>query len=200
VAFTLNLNAHEEHREECRPEPCAGKGGGAMPGGGGVKIPRACVNAHGVRRPLFNPALRRGEMVVGEPGLEFSPSDMRRVLDTVYPPKPSYYKSRAFLLWVFLWPCMIAPVGYLVRHDPLMPLVVAIALALPLVSVGFYSLLAFVASRTWGIVAFTGEPEPVVDGLLTVGRCPSCAYPLGGQGGADGCRVCTECGAAWRIT
>jgi multisubunit Na+/H+ antiporter MnhF subunit len=34
---------------------------------------------------------------------------------------------------------------------------------------------------------------------VTWGACPSCGYPLGASKvEADGCRVCSECGAAWR--
>jgi alpha-beta hydrolase superfamily lysophospholipase len=34
---------------------------------------------------------------------------------------------------------------------------------------------------------------------VTWGACPSCGYPLGSARVAeDGCRVCSECGAAWR--
>jgi hypothetical protein len=35
--------------------------------------------------------------------------------------------------------------------------------------------------------------------LLAMGRCASCSYRLGGVAvEADGCRVCPECGGAWR--
>jgi hypothetical protein len=35
--------------------------------------------------------------------------------------------------------------------------------------------------------------------LLSMGRCASCSYRLGGVAvEADGCRVCPECGGAWR--
>jgi multisubunit Na+/H+ antiporter MnhF subunit len=34
---------------------------------------------------------------------------------------------------------------------------------------------------------------------VTWGACPSCGYPLAASKvEADGCRVCSECGAAWR--
>ncbi len=37
------------------------------------------------------------------------------------------------------------------------------------------------------------------EALLAVRRCASCAYLLGGEPEADGCTVCPECGAAWRL-
>ncbi len=35
--------------------------------------------------------------------------------------------------------------------------------------------------------------------LLAARRCASCAYSLGGATASDGCTVCPECGAAWRL-
>lgn len=36
--------------------------------------------------------------------------------------------------------------------------------------------------------------------LLAAGRCASCGYPLERiEDATDGCRVCPECGAAWRL-
>jgi hypothetical protein len=95
---------------------------------------------------------------------------------------------------------MVAPIAYISRHDPAMPFLVAGALALPIVAAGFYVGLRFLASRTWGVMAFTGEAPPVVAAMLGVGRCPSCAYPLAGPAGCDACTICTECGAAWRVS
>lgn len=37
------------------------------------------------------------------------------------------------------------------------------------------------------------------EALLAVRRCPSCAYSLHGGPESDGCTVCPECGAAWRL-
>lgn len=37
-------------------------------------------------------------------------------------------------------------------------------------------------------------------GWLSMGLCPACAYPIAElEPGADGCRVCNECGRAWRL-
>lgn len=40
----------------------------------------------------------------------------------------------------------------------------------------------------------------IVDAVLQAGRCPSCRYDLRAIPEADDrCRICPECGAAWRI-
>lgn len=45
-----------------------------------------------------------------------------------------------------------------------------------------------------------GNPERVIAALLFVGHCPRCGYGLRACGiDADGCTVCPECGAAWRV-
>lgn len=37
------------------------------------------------------------------------------------------------------------------------------------------------------------------DAYLRIGLCPSCGYDIGAAAGEpDGCRVCPECGGAWR--
>ncbi|MDZ4828790.1 MAG: hypothetical protein SGJ09_01155 [Phycisphaerae bacterium] len=40
-----------------------------------------------------------------------------------------------------------------------------------------------------------------IDALLCMGRCPACGFVIGGAAvkAADGCAVCQECGAAWRM-
>lgn len=39
-----------------------------------------------------------------------------------------------------------------------------------------------------------------VDSVLRLGRCPACTYDIGGlRVESDGCTVCPECGAAWRL-
>jgi hypothetical protein len=44
------------------------------------------------------------------------------------------------------------------------------------------------------------ERSRLRSGYLAAGHCPSCDYPLGECGiAADGCRVCPECGAAWKL-
>ncbi len=44
---------------------------------------------------------------------------------------------------------------------------------------------------------FTSE---FVAAFLADKRCPACTYDLdGAAAGADGCTVCPECGAAWRV-
>jgi hypothetical protein len=46
-----------------------------------------------------------------------------------------------------------------------------------------------------------GSPTVFRDAMLRSGRCPACAYSLEGADPdpADGCTVCAECGAAWRL-
>lgn len=40
----------------------------------------------------------------------------------------------------------------------------------------------------------------VSDGLLDLGRCGSCSHPIASLPcEADGCTICPECGAAWRL-
>jgi hypothetical protein len=45
-----------------------------------------------------------------------------------------------------------------------------------------------------------GDEADMHAALLDAGRCPSCAYPIADRPlEPDGCRLCHECGAAWRI-
>jgi len=45
-----------------------------------------------------------------------------------------------------------------------------------------------------------GKAARVRVALLKIGRCPSCGYALAGvEAEPDGCRVCPECGGAWRV-
>ena len=45
-----------------------------------------------------------------------------------------------------------------------------------------------------------GREESAREAMLAAGLCPSCGYQIdGGAVGVDGCTVCPECGAAWRL-
>jgi hypothetical protein len=60
-----------------------------------------------------------------------------------------------------------------------------------------------VAAWWWGTRASESEVwrNRVRAALLAEGRCPSCGYPLHGlEQQPDGCTLCPECGAAWRIS
>lgn len=51
------------------------------------------------------------------------------------------------------------------------------------------------------VILFFGRldlPRYFVPAILRRGFCPSCGYPLGERLENDGCRVCSECGGAWR--
>lgn len=51
-----------------------------------------------------------------------------------------------------------------------------------------------------GSIGRAGREEVAREGMLLIGRCPSCTYSLAGCAvEADECTVCPECGAAWRI-
>jgi hypothetical protein len=46
-----------------------------------------------------------------------------------------------------------------------------------------------------------GKPVLFRDAMLGMRRCPSCSYSLANLDiEADGCTVCPECGAAWRLS
>lgn len=51
----------------------------------------------------------------------------------------------------------------------------------------------------WWYVSGGRTREAAVAKCLMWGICPACGYPLSGSSAqGDGCRVCAECGAAWR--
>lgn len=62
----------------------------------------------------------------------------------------------------------------------------------------FFGGFLFIALRRWRGVG--DDPRVVVDVMKKHQRCGSCGYTLVGvPEEADGCRVCPECGAAWRL-
>lgn len=64
---------------------------------------------------------------------------------------------------------------------------------------GVLAVMAWVAYRTGRMLPERPGPE-VRDELLRMGRCPFCAYSLRDVTvEEDGCRVCPECGGAWRV-
>ena len=71
----------------------------------------------------------------------------------------------------------------------------------------FSSLVDFVGFSLWmAIMAliqsriFWRSDEHGMRAILRIGRCPSCLYELDGvPAEPDGCTVCPECGAAWRV-
>lgn len=178
-----------------------------MPGARGIPTPYECTDARGRRVPLFNPTLRRGCEVVGEASLSFPPDEMRHVVERVHPHAPNSF-------WRYFGELIAAVGGVSLAFGLLAVLVlrfggvasvpwwiIPVVAVAPVVLLGVPVLfLKTLAERTWGVVAFTGEPGPVVEAMLSVRRCPSCAYPFCGKLAEDGCTLCTECGAVWRIT
>lgn len=64
----------------------------------------------------------------------------------------------------------------------------------------FYLIRALYAPRVLRLGSARRAPR-VIDQVLRVGVCPSCAYDLAGlHAGEDGCVCCAECGAAWRAS
>jgi hypothetical protein len=66
-------------------------------------------------------------------------------------------------------------------------------------ALAFVAVWVFLARRSQ--TAFPDRPGWwVAEELRRLGRCPSCAYKLTSLPvEADGCTVCSECGAAWRL-
>jgi hypothetical protein len=76
----------------------------------------------------------------------------------------------------------------LVIEEPLGPSIVAAACGV------FGLLLCFV------VIAAPPGPDPVIEAAKDKRVCASCRYSLTGcRAEADGCTVCPECGAAWRL-
>jgi hypothetical protein len=49
-------------------------------------------------------------------------------------------------------------------------------------------------------VLVTWRSRAIIDHLLSKHRCPACAFDLRGlTADPDGCTICPECGAAWRL-
>ncbi len=54
---------------------------------------------------------------------------------------------------------------------------------------------------TWRRTFVVGSRAAVKEALLSHSRCASCGYKLDGlREENDGCLVCTECGAAWKLS
>ena len=152
-------------------------------------IPTTCTDARGKRVPLFNPTLRRGRPPAD---LEISPEEWAHISARCHfrPTPTAWYPLIAF---AFLVPLAL----WLISGNVLFAL---IGLSLPFVLIGIYLVLRFIASRTWGVVAFVDVAEQsVIDTMLSIRRCPSCAYklpdPPATAPGAE--TTCPECGAAW---
>jgi hypothetical protein len=70
-------------------------------------------------------------------------------------------------------------------------------LLIPL-AVGLIALLTL-AVRRRGVPADI-QPAALVRSMLDDSLCAACGYPIGGAAAdLDGCSICPECGAAWRI-
>lgn len=64
------------------------------------------------------------------------------------------------------------------------------------VALGTYRALALM----WDGTAYRLRAASLVRAMLAEWRCPSCAYDLRHLNAhEDGCVICTECGAAWRV-
>ena len=60
--------------------------------------------------------------------------------------------------------------------------------------------IVFVAMRWTAVIMLSNRSKRLRSVLIQAQRCASCAYILGGLDiEDDGCTVCPECGAAWRL-
>jgi len=58
-----------------------------------------------------------------------------------------------------------------------------------------------VIAATLSIVSIRSRATRIADAIAAEGYCPSCAYPLAEiEKAHDGCTICPECGAAWRVS
>ena len=74
---------------------------------------------------------------------------------------------------------------------------IRLALTAGAVAASVFVALIFVHTRIW----HHGYEAIARDAMFSFGRCPSCAYELRAAPiQDDGCSVCPECGAAWRLT
>ncbi len=172
-----------------------------MPGRNTNPIPMQCVDATGRTVRLFNPAVRRGDEVVGEMGLDFKPGELRAILRRAGSRAASLRHVGSMVVVVGVMCAMLWGGGFALAacfaSRVLVPVwavpLIGVALAtVPAMIVGLIGLGSF---YVWGMVAFSGEPAPVVAAMLEAGQCPSCAYPFGAASGER--VVCTECGAVW---
>lgn len=70
-----------------------------------------------------------------------------------------------------------------------------------LISLGWVLVILVLTSNSlYGIARELRENPVLVEFNLERGCCPACTYPLRTVPAApDGCRVCPECGGAWRL-
>ena len=101
----------------------------------------------------------------------------------------------AFLLYLVAWLMALgyAALSTLTKQAPILP-----PLVLAFVVAGVYVAWAFWRRR---VLQRRGLAQHHAQAWLARGRCPGCGYSLRGlQPAGDGCRVCPECGGAWKIS
>jgi hypothetical protein len=76
-----------------------------------------------------------------------------------------------------------------------------LAISLAVVLAGFFGVIvAFGCFLAWMLWWFFAGRQRAAEDLVAKGRCASCAYEMVGLPvEADGCAVCPECGAAWKV-
>jgi hypothetical protein len=111
------------------------------------------------------------------------------------PPGPSRGWALMFLLpvfWIPLCVMLMAALALLGKAQLAQPVWTGAALTLPLLSGGLLTCIALLILRHRSARAMTGF-------VLAEGCCPGCGYRISSTPEElDGCRVCPECGAAWR--
>lgn len=97
--------------------------------------------------------------------------------------------------WILLLVAVLVTIGWMTAEFG--PQVLAFTLFSPVSSTIILLIcVAGVASVNW----IRERAELIKRSNVRAGRCPACAYPIGElEPEADGCVVCPECGAAWRV-
>lgn len=76
-----------------------------------------------------------------------------------------------------------------------------IVIALAFVFTGFFGVIVAIGCfLVWIVWWFLAGRQQAAEAFVAQGRCASCTYEMVGLPvEADGCAVCPECGAAWKV-
>jgi hypothetical protein len=152
-------------------------------------LPKTVLDHRGRRVPLHNPGSVGDLVSAREQRFAAALADMRRRSLEDSRSDRTAYRVLMVVLSLVAGYLLVAGVTSLAEGNSITLIMVG-----PVVV--FIVFMMWHARRVW---PFEG-PRALVRGLVGEGLCPSCTYSIEGlTPEGDGCVVCPECGAAWRV-